>query len=236
MTDSERREAFLTLFKELESALVKIAGLEKEEYVSFSKSLNQIYYHRLHPLLSVYENYDFLKTASDLRNILSHENNVCYPSESFYERFASLVEDILHPLTAYEIASKTIVSADWEESIQTLSRRMEEKGISQIPLLSPQGRVEAVFSRESFFDYVLSGKKEARTLSDMKEVLLLESHRNEEYRFVRREEKADGLVSYFVKSKAHAKNICVLFVTENGKRSEKVIGIITSTDLLKRRH
>ena len=82
MTEEERIDCFLTVFKDLEKELVRISRL-KDDYISFSRALNHIYYNRMNPVVSQRDCYDFLKTASDLRNILSHENDVCAPSEKF---------------------------------------------------------------------------------------------------------------------------------------------------------
>ena len=50
--------------------------------------------------------YEFLKTASDLRNILSHRNNVCVPSEEFLKKFKKITDEIIHPAKCEDIATK----------------------------------------------------------------------------------------------------------------------------------
>lgn len=63
MSDQERIEQFLTLFKELESEVLKINGDCSDDYVNFSRALNNVYHLKKNEILSDYENYSFLKLA-----------------------------------------------------------------------------------------------------------------------------------------------------------------------------
>ena len=52
MSDQERIEQFLTLFKELESEVLKINGDTADEYVNFSRALNNVYHLKKNEILS----------------------------------------------------------------------------------------------------------------------------------------------------------------------------------------
>ena len=53
MSDQERIEQFLTLFKELESEVLKINGDCSDDYVNFSRALNNVYHFSFSFVLSV---------------------------------------------------------------------------------------------------------------------------------------------------------------------------------------
>ncbi len=63
----------------------------------------------------------------------------------------------------------------------------------------------------------------------------LYGHKNERFYFVSEKESANSIFSIFEKTKAHDKQRSLLFVTKNGKKDEKVKGVISLTDLLKER-
>lgn len=234
MTEQERKEAFLREFKDLEQYLLSLLK-ETEGHSSFSKALNDVYYKRLNPVISQWENYDFLRTAADLRNILSHENDVCAPSEIFLDKFEKLSSSILSPLTCYQACTKDLLFASYRDSLYDLMEEMEKRKLSHVPILNANGAVEGVFSTSTLFDYVLENGPldhlEELTMADFASVTGLESHTHEAFLFVPRRRSVRELYPYLVKQKAHDKPIALFFVTEHGKKEEKVLGVLTSIDL-----
>ena len=236
MTDEERIDAFLTSFKELEKELIYISRL-KDEYVSFSRALNQIYYNRMNPVVAQRDCYDFLKTASDLRNILSHENDVCSPSAAFLERFDKICHAILSPYNCFEVCTKDVATCRLSTGIFEAMKRMDEGGLTHLPVLDEKDEVLGVFSRSTLFDYSLERNNvtidETYTIQDLKDFIGIESHRNEDFFFVSRRMSVLAAFNMTLKKKAHDKQVGLLLVTENGKKSEKLLGVITAIDLAK---
>lgn len=237
MDEKDRIETFLTSFKELENKLLSIAKIKDDGHISFTRALNDIYYSRKNPLISEYDCFDFLKTCADLRNILSHENDICAPSESFLKHFLSIKDKICHPLTCYQACSKKIYSCVKEDSLLRVLKTMEYESLTHIPVLDEKGIVEGIFSRQTAFDYLsmneeISVDKNTR-ISFFEEFLPLEDHLNEEFLFVSRNTKVDSVFPLLFKKREHEKNLSLLLVTENGKSYEKLLGILTVTDLTK---
>lgn len=143
---------FLSNFKKLESELVKLSSLD-DDYISFSRALSNVYQRKINDVVSDEDNYDILKQASDLRNILSHENNVCIPTSSFNEKFEEIVDAIVNPLTCLDIATlrKDLTFASVDDKITSVCKLMNERGYSNIPVYD-NGKVIGVFSRTTFFD------------------------------------------------------------------------------------
>lgn len=239
MTSQEKIELFLTHFKELENHILSLAKIKSEGHVSFSKALNDVYYQRKEPLISQYDNFDFLKTCADLRNILSHENDVCVPSDEFLNKFIKLKESIIHPLTCYDICSKKVYSCKKNDSVLNCLKKMTYYSLSHLPVLDDDNCVQGVFSRETLFDFYSMNEiihcDEKTKIEEFMEFIPLDEHLNEKYLFVSRNRKVDEICSNLFKSKEHDKNIGLIFVTENGRSTQKLLGVITVTDLAKTR-
>ena len=99
---------FLSNFKKLESELVKLSSLD-DDYISFSRALSNVYQRKINDVVSDEDNYDILKQASDLRNILSHNNDVCIPADNFLSRFKKIVSLVTKKTDAYTICNKKII-------------------------------------------------------------------------------------------------------------------------------
>ncbi len=238
MTDKDKElcSQFLTQFKKLEKELLGIAKL-RDDYVSFSRALNHIYYNRLNPIISQRDNYDFLRTASDVRNILSHETDVCVPTNDFINRFFKISQSIISPYTCYQVATKNIDTCHYSDYVFSICELMDEKDLSHIPVLNNEETVTGVFSRSSLFDYRQKFKHlnitDEFTIGDLREVLELNSHSNEVFIFVERNLNILSAFELIQKRKAHDKNVALLLVTEHGKKNEKLLGVITMVDLAK---
>lgn len=236
MTDKERIDTFLTAFKELESDLIEKSGLSIDYHVSFSKALSEIYYKKKNAVISNYDNYNFLKTSADLRNILSHENDVCFPTDDFLNRFLHLKERIINPLKVESIMTKDILTCYLNDSLLSVMKKMEYKSLSHVPVID-NDIVYGVFSRSTVFDYISMNEdfdfNNQLKISYFDEFLPINSHLNERFIFVSRNDKIDDIFNLLTKEKEHEKNISLLLVTQNGKANEKLLGIITYTDLNK---
>lgn len=233
-SEEERVETFLNKFKELEHILVGKALKEEDDYVSFSKALNEIYYSKSDPVISDYENYSFLRMASDIRNILSHNVDSLIPTVESIDRLDKILRQIKDPLRAMDVCSKDIVSLSENESLSSAIKKMKNNSLSHLPIMK-DGKVVGVFSRSTVFDYLSSGKnlKADMTMIDFSDVTGLSKHHAESFVFVSKKTRINAIYSYLVKREVHEKNVALVFVTQNGKKEEDIYGIITSTDLLK---
>lgn len=237
MTDKERIDTFLSLFKKLEKELVAQSKIRDSEFISFSRALNKIHYDRLNPVIASQDNYDFLKTASDVRNLLSHEENTVIPTEDFILRFKKITMSVLHPLKCIDIATRDVFTCSRGTSLYKVMQVMDEKNLSHVPILDNRGMVTGVFSRETFFDKIISQKEctisDELLISDFEEEYSLSGHRNESYFFVSRTLSIEKAYDYLIKKNAREKKVALLLVTEHGKPEEKLLGVITALDLAK---
>lgn len=233
MTEKERIDTFLSSFKELEKTLIILSGLQ-DDYVSFSRALNVIYKEKSNPLISKRENYEFLKTASEIRNLLSHQNETIVPSSEFLTRFLNITDHILNPLSCYQACSKKIETCKYTDSLYLTLAKMDELSLSHLPILDEKGVLQGVFSRSVFFDCLIYDKtlklSDDMTLLSFKERTSIHEHLNEDFLFVKRNDTVNKAFDLLLKKNAHEKTIALLFVTENGKENEKILGVLSLTD------
>ena len=71
-------------------------------------------------------------------------------------------------------------------------------------------------------------------LKEYIDFLPIDKHETERFMFVSKDTKADDLAPLF-SQKIDGKRLVMIFVSDTGKTNEKVIGIITSYDLLQRK-
>lgn len=234
MSDQERIEQFLTLFKELESEVLKINGDTADEYVNFSRALNNVYHLKKNEILADYENYSFFKTCAEVRNLLSHQNDVCVPTQGLINQLSFLLKEIVSPLSIYEVCTKNVVFTTSEQTVREAMERMEKQGLSHLPILDKDHRVKGVFSRSSIFDYLL--KHDSFSLSmkiqELGEVTKLGQHQNEAFLLSSKNAKISTLYTVLSKREKTEKKAVLVLVTEHGRIEEELLGVATISDLL----
>lgn len=238
-SEEERIDLFLETFKSLESEMVMLANFD-EGYTSFSRALNYVHKNELDPFVASSSVYEFLKSASDLRNILSHRNSVAAPTEEFLDRFIKIADNIIHPTLCIDIATKgeNIVTASEEDKVLKLMSIMSQRFLSHIPIYrSDDNSFIGVFSRTTLFEYYLNEKNisldEDLKIKDLEKYVDINSHKNEQYLFVDRHTKIVDVYNKLLKKSKSQKKLSCIFVTSHGKPNEVLLGIVTQIDILK---
>lgn len=229
-------ELFLSKFKQLEEKLVAISNL-KSTYVGFSRALEECKYSKKIELLENNQIYNILKTASDIRNILSHQANACVPSNSFYNKFKMIADEIINPLEVYDICTSKdkIIYANFSSPILEIVEKMVNAHLSHVPIIE-KGRVVGVFSQNSFFQYVYINKSiKVDETYLIKDFIKRDEYNNinESFIFVSKKAKVSSLIKYMKKKSPLDKKTSVIFITEHGKKDEELLGLITQLDVLK---
>lgn len=228
-------EEFLDAFKELEAYVVSISKLN-DDYVSFSRALNKVHFDNLNPVIADNNTFDFLKTASDLRNLLSHRNDVCMPTDDFLNKFIKISNLIIHPYNCYDLSTKDIISINYGTPISEVCRLMVKYSLSHLPILV-NGVVKGVFSRTTFFEAYskvgsLTLDDDTYTVADFKTYCDLHSHSSEFYLFVDKEASMYDAITKMKKKNKHEKRVCAIFITDDGSINGKLVGLITESDLI----
>ena len=152
-------------------------------------------------------------------------------------KFIKIATSIISPYSCYDVCTKDVAYASLGMRIKDVMKIMEDDLLTHLPILDNEKRVVGVFSRSSFFDLVKNNPSltidEELTVYDFQTVIGLDDHLNESFYFVSKNMNIRRAFEMIIKKKAHDKIVGLLLVTENGKKDEALLGVITLTDLAK---
>lgn len=226
-------DEYIQKFKELEAIVKETFGLNDWDSVTNFLSKRDEY----RPFR------EEIKYCQEVRNLLQHKQKIGneYPIQptremiSFLERTIDSLKnrkkcsEIMVP--AGRIFSRKITDTVYETVL-----KMRESSFGHIPVLYSNGTVAGVFSSFSFFNIMADQKGAALpkmlTFEQAKEYILLDYHKTEVYGFVKGSLYVDELKELFEKTYSGGKRLSMVFVTSNGKKEGKLLGIISPWDVL----
>lgn len=220
---SDEQNLYLDKFHELEDLLVK--GKNK----GFSDILNET------KNIFAQEDYAFLRTCNYVRNILSHgkQENFIIPTPYLIQRLDKVIQTLTK--TAWDISTKNIYFKRVSDPLLPTLKDMKEKIYTHVPILDDNGLLVGVLSESSIFNYIANQEEIILDLRDSKISDLINElnikRSNESFEFVPRNMPMIELKDMFYKKIENKERLGAIFVTENGKTSEKILGIITSWDM-----
>lgn len=183
--------------------------------------------------------FDMFKST---RNILAHnkvgafkENYPVIVSKYMLEELTKIIGWMT--VKAYSKSTKLpeIATASLKTPLHDVIKLMNDKNYSYVPVIE-NGKVRYVISEKALLSILADNKEgviydKTITVGDYHEYFELDENPNEYYSFVGREMLAYDLNDEFSKIRGN-KKCGVLFVTQEGKRDEKILGIITLWDIV----
>ena len=235
MSKTDISEEFLELFKKVESKIVSICNLDDDDFIPYSRALNHIHAKMSDPIISNDRNYAILKKAGDLRNLLSHNHDLCVPTKTFFDTFKKLADRLVNDDNIYSICNKKIIYVKSTYTLKTCINLFLQNKLTHLPILNDEHQVKGVLSRNSIFDYICLHKDtpfsiEHMEVKDFYEVSKLDLHQNERFIFVSRNTSIRECYQKLITKEVHGKSTALFFLTEHGLAQEKLIGIVTMAD------
>lgn len=182
-----------------------------------------------------------LRLFSEIRNLIVHNpypniNPIFQPHEHLVERYQEIFKKIKNPPKAISIAipASTIFTVTLQDDVHKVLEVMIKKTYTYVPVME-NGKFLGVFSESVLACYYAEKKdfimgKEAK-VEDFKEFLPFEKHPNEYFEFVSRDTLLSEIVEIFQSNLKKRKRIGVVYITERGKKEEKLLGMITAWDI-----
>ncbi|MBO4510262.1 MAG: hypothetical protein J5718_02830 [Lachnospiraceae bacterium] len=116
-------------------------------------------------------------------------------------------------------------------------REMNDCSFGNVPILE-DGLVKGVLSEKSIVYYIVEEKTfhlpETLKLRDIEHYLRIENHQREQYAFVSGQALISDVSNLFHKALDHGARIGMVFLTQTGKETERLQGIVTAWDLAAR--
>ncbi len=180
---------------------------------------------------------DVLDQIRILRNTLVHDetikgNAMFQISQIVIETLEKEIDILEDPKLSYHVMLKfeNIYKAKLSTKLREVLSTMKNKGYSNIPVLSINNDFLGVFSDNVLATYLLEKNNinsSNLTMQDFINYIPIDSHNSERYAFVSRKTESDELVKMFETSKRdYGKRLVCIFVTENGKKQESILGFI----------
>ncbi|WP_158860975.1 CBS domain-containing protein [Lunatibacter salilacus] len=229
MTNAQK---FLDCYNELDKAFAKTLG--QSEYASFSQRIKELIGKN-----SVVRRYkDDLYQLGNLRNAIAHQSKGGIPIAEPYQETVELIESILkefkNPKRVIPDFQFDVFCVNSDTPLINLLQEMNAKDFSQAPILDAGGKVIEVISTNTISRWLFSEYKNqlidltAAKVSD----LMPHIENTGNYTLIPRNTTVyEAAEIYLKKSKEKKSQLDCMIITQNGKPSEKLMGIVSIEDI-----
>ena len=183
-----------------------------------------------------------LSYCRQVRALLNHERKfekefLVTPSDPMIDLLCQLVDRInkIPMCKDHCIPVKSVYTCSFDDYVVPAMNAMKEHNYTHVPLLD-NGVVLGVFSENTLFSYVLDNEivsvdRETR-FQDLSTYLPINKHQTEVFRFLPWNAQTFSAKKLFEDALKRFERIGMVFLTQNGKETEKLMGIITPWDIL----
>lgn len=188
-----------------------------------------------------------LNLCREIRNLLSHRADiggepVIEPSEGMVQLLQSICSYVRELPLALSFATPRdkLLHATLNQNLFDVMKQMDKRGFSHVPVFERE-RLYGVFSTSSLFSHILLSRGDTKldrdtTLREFANILPVQNHRQERFRFVDRQATYwDVREEFEAPVGSGAKRLVAIFITENGGARDPVLGMITPWDVLGKR-
>ena len=203
--------------------------------MSFSRKIYYLKKRRSEPLFENDHYFDMLKKASDIRNIIVHNNDLVIPNEQFVREFEILVERITKPKTVKDVMTpfSKLKTLNLNHRLNDGIRLFKQYGFASIPIMDG-GHLVGFLTEKTVFDYlsVYDQKVDKQMhLSRLIDVMNFDQEPRAYFKFVSQDLTVDDGYQIFIEDFKHKHELILLLVTKNGKKDERLLGIVALRDL-----
>lgn len=226
-----RATEFMDLYRSLEAALRAEYDIDRADSPVYWAARNHAELRRMR---------DDLDCCREIRNLLAHNPAIAgspavEPSEEALEVLRRALRLIEKPPLALDAGVRTpsIFTRTLGDLVRPALQTMVEKDYSHVPIVD-DGHVVGIFSESNLL--TLHAMREsvlidaATRFTDLAEALPLEAHR-EAFPFIARDATLEAAADLFEAAEARGVRIGLLLVTQNGRPTERLLGIVSASDV-----
>lgn len=230
MTDNQEQiDQFIEYFNDIEEHLNK---KDTSSSLGFARLIGK--YQDRDKIVRQYA--DDLMHLKDIRNILVHNNDYyAIPNEYSLEKIKNIRDKIINPPKVYPLFNSKVETVNNQQPIIKVIKFMKERSYSQVPVVNNDNKFLDLITNNAISRWIgsLADEDDARMIFEqalVKDVLDYEQE-SSVYEFISKETLIVDVIDMFEESQKQGRHLEALFITENGKKSEKLLDIITSWDL-----
>lgn len=186
--------------------------------------------------------YLLINIARQIRNTIEHNHSenldpILSVSDEIYNTIEKLIDLIDNPPKALDsdIIVKNIFAQNIDDNINEAVKVMADKIYTHIPIYNGNELV-GIFSENVFFNIMLKDKEilldKNSTFRDIKDYLDISKHTGEKFIFINSDVTITQVQEYFENYFNNMERLAVVYITQNGNKYEKILGMITPWDIL----
>jgi predicted transcriptional regulator len=230
-------EKFIITYNEIDDFMRRELNLD--ETISHSDMINKLV--KRSRVFAAYK-HELLLFAK-LRNAIVHNpekkdaDPIAEPHDNIVIRYESIKQKVLDPpkaLDSIAVKADCIYTTSLEAKAINVMKIMNNNTYTHVPVVE-DGMFFGVFSENTIFSY-MTKKEEIILERDVKirefiEQIPIDKHESEFFEFVPRDTLVVDIEEMFQKELMDRKRLAVVFITQNGKPNEKLIGMVTAWDI-----
>lgn len=182
-----------------------------------------------------------LSYCREVRNLLQHKPKVgnafaVEPSDQMIDLLRKTIEIIKNPPKAIDIAvlKANLIYKCMDDYVRPAMIEMQKNHFTHIPILQ-NDVVVGVFSENTLLscliDNAFTGISDKMKFVDIASYLPIDDNRSESFKFISRNARLEEANNLFDTAVHKQERIGLVFITQNGKPTEKLLGIISAWDV-----
>lgn len=227
-----RSDKFLNSFNKIDQYLKDLEGYDS--YIAFSHKIKD----SKNPIVKRFQSE--LLSFGELRNAIVHNPKIggeaiAEPHSRIVERIEAIYLEISNPKKVIPKFQSTVFGAKIDEPINKILVKMREHSFSQFPIIDQNNRIVELINTNTISRWLSSNLDSDGSIlveNVLVKDLIQEIEFKNNYKYIARKasiyEAHDLFMSHLNRIK---NNLDVIFITENGKQNEKLMGIITIGDI-----
>ena len=225
-------DKFLAAFSVIEKQLKKIT--KSDNKTSFYQLIENATHK--HPVVRHYK--EDLKEYADLRNAIVHERSdghvIAEPNEKAVTQLDKIKNNLIAPPCVYPTFQANVLSFDINKPVGDAVEAMKKNSFSQV-VISQNREFESLLTANTITRWLGSNIKEDMfSLSETTIGSILKYAEDfEKYKFIPKNQSIFETINLINKTEKKGCRLEAAFITENGEKSEKIIGIVTIADFPK---
>lgn len=230
-----RADEYRRIYNEIEALFKKKLGIVKHEKMVAMIDELIAKHDRV-----VYQYRTELDQHRQLRNAIFHQSTdkaIAEPNQETLDSFRSLLEKLKSPQTAIDICTKPVKKFQTSDLIKNAIQQMAENTLTNVPVYNDE-KLAGILSEQTYVKWLAAGYTEdgfIKTDSKVADIVdyldPINGNNDNEYRFVKPNTDVFTIQDMFEDALKRGKRLSAIFVTNSGKQTEGLLGIITAWDL-----
>ncbi len=186
---------------------------------------------------------DDLYAFSNLRNAIVHNPDIKYadpiaePHEYVVKKYRNIINLVLNPPVALDsiaIPYDRIYTTTLNSKAFDVTNEMVRNAYTHVPVVE-ENKLIGVFSESTVVSYLSKNRGsvllDEPLVSEFVEYIDIKRNESEYYEFVKKDILVIDIEDMFHRGFKDNKRLAVVFITENGRLDEKLLGLVTVWDL-----